>query len=75
MTIAQRLPRLSTGTKVNYYDRNGQLVGKGKITGRGSKNGMPVYDVKLRDGELFWGYREQFTLVQVLGAEIAEQAK
>lgn len=63
MTISHRLPRLTTGTKVNYYDRNGQLVGKGKIIGRSSKLGTPVYDVKLHDGQMFWGYREQFTLV------------
>lgn len=54
--------RLVTGSKVNYY-QHGQLVGTGKIVGSGIKNGQRVYDVALKNGETFWGYREQFNLV------------
>ena len=54
--------RLTKGTVVEYY-QHGTLIGVGVISDSGEKNGMKVYDVDLPNGRTYWGYRDQFTVV------------
>lgn len=53
---------LKIGTLVAYY-QSGSLYGYGEITGRGTEHGMTVYDVDLESGRKYWGYRDQFVIV------------
>lgn len=54
---------LKNGTVVKYYRLSGELVGTGVICGSGEKNGMHAYDVDMPNGDTYWGYREQFKIV------------
>jgi RNA polymerase-interacting CarD/CdnL/TRCF family regulator len=51
--------KFKVGDKVIYHPRDGKPC-RGVITGIGEKNEMKVYDVDLPDGDMRWGYADQF---------------
>lgn len=51
--------KFNIGDRVGYYQAN-RFIGFGVIEGTGYKNEMRVYDVKLDNGKLHWGYEQQF---------------
>ena len=57
------------GDRVWYAGAWGsQAPRAGTITGWGEKNGETVYDVQLDDGNLHWGYCDQFKLMEKANA-------
>jgi hypothetical protein len=54
---------LQIGDRVKYYSITSNYVGTGVIDEIGEKNGMVVYDVQLDNGDLRWGYVDQFKRV------------
>ena len=54
--------RLKEGTRVQY-SQGGRVIGTGTIIGGDKRNGFAVYDVKMDDGDGFWGYRDQFVVI------------
>jgi hypothetical protein len=54
---------LIPGTRVLYAGAWGARPPQpGTITGRGEKNGQPVFDVELDNGATHWGYTNQFSI-------------
>ena len=53
---------IKIGDRVRYYDRSGKVY-TGEIIDKDEKNGLPVFDVDLDNGEEKWGYADQFELL------------
>lgn len=60
------MAKFQVGDRVQYRGCFGhEPTRQGVIVGNdGEKNGQVVYDVDLGNGDLRWGYANQFTLVQ-----------